>query len=109
MAQLENIALNKPAWSTTNHTFAIPSSAMDGYDDTATYITTDEWPFLAIDLGGRYKLVTTVVMLFSTGECLLIYVHVDAFDTVRLISCLIQHLSIDIHDNIRFYTTPFQQ
>ena len=49
-----NLALHKPAWTTTNDTTNPPNRPVDEGRTTYTYIViTSAWPFLAVDLGER--------------------------------------------------------
>ena len=65
----ENIALNKPTWSTSNHTYYRTGFAVDG-DNTDTNIagidpsdSGGSWLFLAVDLGARVTLGTVVLWM----------------------------------------------
>ena len=65
----ENIAVSKPAWTTTNDSLAPPRRAVDGNPATFTRISTAYWPFLGIDLQSRVTLVTVLLRLWK-GEYL---------------------------------------
>ena len=71
-AQSENLALNKPAWSTDNSTSHPPGNAVNGNPAIFARVLTANWPFLAVDLGVRVTW-NRIVLSLNHSEFLVCY------------------------------------
>ena len=86
----QNLALQKPVWSSTNDTSYRASYAVDGNPTThgSEYMTTfvSSWPFLAIDLGQRMTL-ESIALWLAGGKCQFVgFSKILPVDTIK--SCV---------------------
>ena len=81
-----NMALHKPAWSSTTFEAGPPRWGVDGDDGTVTAIyTTSTWSFLAVDLGGPVT-VEKILMRMFRGDCQ-VWQSVETYGNSFVVGC----------------------